>query len=326
MSSASLRNLFHSFPAKGNFLRRTFKRNTVCSKTRALDFDLRTPGFTRRHFLRFFATLPFLSFLPSPFPIRGVQAETVGRSPGETGKSISEFFRNEELFYDIGFWLFNRAAQGTLHFKESEKKGRYVATLRTETLGVLGWMARYRVDTYRATMEEVDGGRRLRSLSFEEDVKVGQKSRKKIHHFDYPNQKWIQLRQRKNGTMERGEEGIPPGRVYDDFLTASYNFRFGVYGPMERGRRYTVTTFPRKGAASYEVSIAPGEEEEKRRRAEKVKDGKDFLVRLSLDPQITHSKEGMIEGWLSKESLPIEGTIKDVVLFGDVKGTLVKKN
>ena len=126
--------------------------------------------------------------------------------------------------------------------------------------------------------------------------------------------------------MERREEGIPPGMVYDDFLTASYNFRFGAYGLVERGRRYTVTTFPRKGPATYEVSVAAGEEEEKRRRAERIKDGKDFLVRLSLDPQITHSKEGAIEGWLSRDFLPVEGTIKDVVLFGDVKGTLVKKS
>jgi hypothetical protein len=43
-----------------------------------------------------------------------------------------------------------------------------------------------------------------------------------------------------------------------------------------------------------------------------------------LDPEVTHSKEGLIEGWLSKELCPTEGTIKDVVLFGDVKGTLIK--
>ncbi len=149
----------------------------------------RTPGLTRRHLLRFLAGLPLLSILPFPFPVRGVQAETAGRFPGETGKSISEFFRNEGLFYDIGFWLFKRAARGTLHFRESEKKGHYVATLRAETLGVLGWVSRYRVDTYRATMEEVEGGRRLRSLSFEEDVKVGSKVRKRIHRLRLPQSK-----------------------------------------------------------------------------------------------------------------------------------------
>jgi len=86
-----------------------------------------------------------------------------------------------------------------------------------------------------------------------------------------------------------------------------------------------VATFPRKGSSSYEVRVSGKEEEEKRKKSEKFKDGKDFYVKLFLDPEITHSKEGLIEGWLSKELYPMEGTIKDVILFGDVKGTLIKK-
>ena len=201
-----------------------------------------------------------------------------------------------------------------------------MAILQAETLGVLGWLARYRVDTYRSTMEEIDGGRCLRSLSFEEDVKIGNKLRRKTHLFDYQKRKWIQLRRRKDGVIERTEEEIPPGMVYDDFLTASYNFRYGVYGEIERGKKYTVSTFPRKGSLSYELRVAAKEEEEGRRKSEKVKEGKDFFVKLFLDPEITHSKEGLIEGWLSKELYPLEGTIRDVILFGDVRGTLIHKN
>jgi hypothetical protein len=85
-----------------------------------------------------------------------------------------------------------------------------------------------------------------------------------------------------------------------------------------------VATFPKKGPSSYEVSVASKEEEEKRKKSEKFRDGKEYFVKLFLDPEITHSKEGLIEGWLSKELCPTEGTIKDVTLFGDVKGKLVK--
>ncbi len=133
------------------------------------------------------------------------------------------------------------------------------------------------------------------------------------------------MRQRKDGTKVREEADIPPGMVYDDFVTASYNFRYGVYGEIERGRKYSVATFPKKGPAQYEVRIASKEEEEKRRKSEKIKDGKEYFVKLFLDPEVTHSKEGMIEGWLSKELYPTEGTIRDAILFGDVKGTLIKK-
>jgi hypothetical protein len=113
--------------------------------------------------------------------------------------------------------------------------------------------------------------------------------------------------------------------VYDDFIAASYNFRYGVYGGIERGGKYTVATFPKKGPSSYEVRVASKEEEDKRKKSEKLKDGKEYYVKLFLDPEVTRSKEGLIEGWLSKELYPTEGTIKDVILFGDVKGTLIKK-
>jgi len=265
--------------------------------------------------------------LLSSFPLHAL--ETLADLPTlprkGKGSSIGEFFRGEELHYIIGVWLFKKVAAGKISFKEMKEKGRYLSTLQAETLGILGWVARYRADTYHSVMEEIDGGRRLRSVSFEEDVKVGDTLRRRTHFFDYEKRKWIRVRQRKDGTKVRAEEEIPPGMVYDDFITASYNFRYGVYGEIERGRKYTVATFPKKGPSSYEVRVASKEEEEKRKKSEKSKDGKEYLVKLFLDPEVTHSKEGLIEGWLSKELYPTEGMIKDVMFFGDVRGSLIKK-
>ena len=48
-------------------------------------------------------------------------------------------------------------------------------------------------------------------------------------------------------------------------------------------------------------------------------------MRLSLDPEITHSKEGLVEGWLTKDLYPLEGAVKDVMLFGDITGRLIKR-
>lgn len=261
------------------------------------------------------------------FPLRILEAWTDLPASPQKGErnSIGEFFKGEELHYIIGVWLFKKVAVGKISFREMKEKGRYLSTLQGETLGILGWVARYRADTYRSVMEEIDGGRRLRSVSFEEDVKVGNTLRRRTHLFDYEKQKWIRIRQRKDGTKLRTEEEIPPGMVYDDFVTASYNFRYGVYGGIERGRKYTVATFPKKGPSSYEVRVASKEEEKKKKKSEKSQDGKEYFVKLFLDPEITHSKEGLIEGWLSKELYPTEGMIKDVMFFGDVRGTLVKK-
>lgn len=274
---------------------------------------------SRRLFLKFLLGSPFLS--PFPLSVGEVRAD----GPGIKRESIGEFFNGEELSYEIGFWLLKRVAQGKITFRNVGKKGRYMAVLQGETLGVLGWVARYRVDTYTSIMEEVNGGKCLRSISFEEDVKIGGKSRKRSHFFDYKNRKWIKVRERKDGSRTREEVEIPPGMIYDDFVTSSYNFRYGVYGEMERGKKYTVPTFPRKGASSYEVKVVSKEEEEKKRKSEKIKKDREYFVRLFLDPEVTHSKDGMIEGWLSQELYPVEGMINNVVLFGDVRGTLINK-
>jgi hypothetical protein len=277
---------------------------------------------TRRLVLKYLLGLPLLSSLP--FYLQETRADPPAL-PRKGGASIGEFFKGEELFYDGGFWLFNRVATGKISFKKFEEEGRYIATLQGETLGILGWGARYRVDTYRSVMEEVDGGRRLRSISFEEEVKIGNKLRRRNNFFDYQKRKWIQVRLRKDGTQGRKEEEIPPGMVYDDFITGFYNFRYGAYGKIERGKKYTVPTFPKKGPANYEIWIASREEEERKKKSLEFKEGREYRIKLFIGPEITHSKEGMIEGWLSKDIIPMEGMIRDVILYGDVKAALVKK-
>jgi hypothetical protein len=278
---------------------------------------------TRRQILQGFMGLPLLSLWP--WVVTESKAQPVIGSRQEQRTSIGESFRGEQLDYEMGFWLAKRAALGKLTFKELETKGRYVATLQTETLGILGWVARYRADVYRSTMEEIDGGKRLRSLTFDEEVIIGGKLRGRRHAFDHVRRKWTVQRMRKDGTFDRTVRNIPEGKVYDDFITAAYNFRYGVYGSIERGKTYVVPTFPKKGASSYEIRVAPVEEEQQRRRSEKQKEGKDLYVKLLLDPDLTHSSEGVVEGWLSKELYAVEGAIKDVMLVGDVTGRLVNR-
>ena len=125
--------------------------------------------------------------------------------------------------------------------------------------------------------------------------------------------------------METIEKEIPEGKTYDDFLTAAYNFRCGIFGAVERGKTYSVATFPRKGTGTYELKVATKEEEEQRRRSEGASEGEEYAIDLKFDPDIINSKEGIIEGWLSRDLYPVEGTIKDAILFGDVQGRLVKR-
>jgi Protein of unknown function (DUF3108) len=275
---------------------------------------------SRRHFTRWIFGLPLLSF--SPFRVSEVYAES---SIEAKGKTIGEFFAGEELHYEISFMFLKKVGVAKMMFRPAQQKGRYIAVLQGETLGVVGWLTKYRTDTYRSVMEEIDSGKRLRSISFEENVKIGKKTRVYSHEFDYQKRKWSKRSTRRGVRTRASESVIPEGKTYDDFLCASYNFRHGVYGTIERGKTFVVPTFPRKGSSSYDIKIAPKAEEERMRVVDKVSEMAEYLIKLKLDPEITDSKTGLIEGWLSKDIYPVEGIIKDVILFGDVHGKLVKR-
>jgi hypothetical protein len=277
---------------------------------------------SRRYFTKLFFGLPLLSILP--FRVSELIAQSSHSGIGAAG-TIGEFFSNEELQYEISFLFLKKVAVAKMSFKPADQKGRYVAVLQGETLGLVGWLTKYRTDTYRALMEEIDGGKSLRSISFEENVKIGKKVRTYEHEFDYQKRKWTKRSSRRGVRARAMETSIPVGKTYDDFLCASYNFRYGVYGPIERGKTFIIPTFPRKGSSTYEINIASKEEEDRQRVADKVGETAALLLQLKLDPEITDSKTGIIEGWLSREYYPVEGIIKDVILFGDVHGKLVKR-
>jgi hypothetical protein len=278
---------------------------------------------SRRFFTKWLFGLPLLSFFP--FRVSESSAQSSQSGMVAAGKTIGEFFAGEELLYEISFWFLKKVAVAKMLFKPAEQKGRYIATLKGETLGVVGWLTKYRTDMYCAVMEEIDGGKRLRSISFEENVKIGKKVRTYEHEFDYQKRKWTKRSSRRGVRSRAVETGIPEGKTYDDFLCASYNFRYGVYGPIERGKTFIIPTFPRKGSSTYEIRIASKEEEDRQRVADKVGEKAALLLQLKLDPEITDSKTGLIEGWLSSDIYPVEGFIKDVIFFGDVHGKLVKR-
>ena len=280
--------------------------------------------FSRRTFLRGFflgAILPLLRPIDGMnFIHRGRLALIEPKARGE--KDIASYFRGEELRYQLRFLWFNPAAMGRVLFEKGKGHQVYRATLEGETSGLIGWLTRYRRDSYTSYMEVIDGGKRFRPLRFEEDIVIGEKVRKKITFFDYGARKLIKRRMNRRGLFIRSEEEIPDGVVYDDFLTAFYNFRRGVYGEIQRGKRYRIRTIPKGGISTIDVEIATKEEETRRRHEEGNNRDREYYVTLFLDKEITRSRTGKIEGWASKNLVPIEGAIEDVVLVGDVRGVL----
>lgn len=237
------------------------------------------------------------------------------------GDPIGKYFQGEVLKYDIGFWIFSRVGEGVATFR-SLGNGRYEAFHEGRTLGFAGWISRYRRDVYRSTMGTINNGRRLIPLRFVEEVIIGPKVRKRIMVYDYAARKVI-IETQEEGRVSRGKVEIPYGILYDDPMTAFYNFRFGVYGKIEPGKEFYIRTVPREESRkTIRLTVASKEEEERRRSAEAEKEGKDLFIKVHLDKELVSSLHGEVEVWFTKDTVPMTGVAKDVFFYGGIRGKL----
>jgi hypothetical protein len=232
-------------------------------------------------------------------------------------------FAGEVLHYDISFLWFKNAATASVGFYE--KDGSYYSYLEAKTKGFVGFFTAYRQHIYQTNFEVVDGGKRVRAIKFMRKVIEGGNIEISEHFFDYAvrEHRWIQYKNEE--ITESNKEEIPAGVNFDDVLTAFYNFRNGVYGPVKKGNRYTVKTIPEKGNDEILVHVREVEEENKIRTEQGRKSGDEILIDLLVPKNIFKSKSGRLRFWSSKHLIPIESKVKDYILLGDLHAVLNKR-
>lgn len=253
------------------------------------------------------------SLIGQGYPVFNVS----GNSKKESG--ISKTFNGEELEYDISFLWFKNAAKAKISFHK-KKRGGYLASIEAETLGFIGWVSNYRKDSHFSHIEEAEGGKRLISNLFEYEVTIGNKTRKSHVTFDYKNQNMVWESRGGGKPDSLKKEKITPGVRYDDPLVAFYNFRYAAYGPLEEGKEFHISTFPKKGVSTIYVRI--NTEKEKKKRLTPVPEGVKYLVDTRIEKELFGSQSGDIEILFSKDFIPLVGNVKDIILFGDIRGVL----
>ncbi len=233
-------------------------------------------------------------------------------------------FLGETIRYEVGFWIFFPVGGGEADFRDLGH-GKYMVFHEGQAQGFVGWLTSYRREIYRSTMGTINNGRRLIPLRFEEHSIIGDWFRKKTTVYDYAARK-VFMEVDKEGEKSREEVEIPLGALYDDPVTAFYNFRAGVYGKVEPGREFLVRTLPEKGLEKgkeeIRLIVASREEADILRAKEPDKDGKDLFVRILLDREMWGKKKGELEIWFNKDVVPVSGVVKDIRFFGDIRGKL----
>ncbi len=251
-------------------------------------------------------------------------------------------FAGERLGYDVSVLFFPRAAVSHLTLEPepangpdadppggpasvsgpaSASGGRYVARASVETKGFVGWLSKRR-HVYTSTLVPCEGGQRWCSRAFVMDLAERGHREVRTTAVD-PARGLITWTIERDGVVaEVGSEPMEPGRRYDDMLAALYNLRAGVYGPIERGRRYEIQTIPLKGVRSVTMRVLEGKEEAEARRRFEMGDG-GFVIAVKI-PKAIFKKDGEVFTWFSADMVPLGGTVENYIGFGSVNGRLVE--
>lgn len=265
----------------------------------------------------------------APTDTSAAPAVTARVDAGTPGRDhIGRRFHLERLRYKCGFLFFTHAADAEIRF-EMKPNGRMCQVwLWGRTRGVIGFFTEFRQDHYVADMELVDGGRRLLSRQVYEKVIVGSDRDEKVTIYDQEKRMVIEKQYDvKTGKVKKVKQKPMPKTGYcDDYLTAFYNFRQGVYGPIRPGAKFHIQSNPLGKVKTVEIEI--GAEQEAKRRRPVVRHGLDYfrLLKVKLGKKFLRSRTGTFEGWLAKDGTPVGAVIPGMSFFGDVWGYLVKKD
>ncbi len=225
-------------------------------------------------------------------------------------------FAGEILYYDISFLWFENAATAKVQF--FKERGRYYSKLEASTKGFVGFFTSYRKHIYKTEFEVIDNNKSLRPISFHRQVTIGDQAEVTRHQFNYQTQKHTWSKFVNDKQIETGTNDIPADISYHDILTAFYNVRNGSYGPLTKGNRFNIKTIPEKGHDEISVHILSREEEDVFRLEEGREKMEELLLNIIVPKEIFKSKTGELKVWSSTHFIPVETTVKDYILLGDL--------
>lgn len=273
-------------------------------------------------------TAIFTLFLTLFFFTKPTASFTAGNSTPVANNNhahIGERFAGEEFVYKVAFWVFTDVAVGSIGIRKGEN-GEYIATLKAQTTGFVDRLFFHREDVYTATLKVVDNGKRFMTTRFEKSILSGEKKTRTLTEIDYKTGA-ISMKAWKDDKLRKSNEiKIPKGVTYDDPLAAFYNFRFGAYGPVKEGGEYHILTLPKEQNPEIKIDIwmAP------KKDFVEYSNGKDprarYFSKFHLDKELFDSASGVIEILFNENLVPVVAVAKDILMLGDVTGTLLETN
>ena len=225
----------------------------------------------------------------------------------------------ENHLYFMDFLFFSKLAEGELRLLGTHQSNVYRAELIGRTLGIASWIAGNRTQTYTSLMELDDDGS-LHSIEHAANVDKRRwgkwRNKSRLHRYDY--KKGLVVEEKFKGGVRtlKKEHTIPEGQHPVDMLTAYYNLRAGVYGPLVRGAKFLIPTYSSKGFVDIEVNVLTV----KQQAEQGAFPPHGLLLSAVIDPEIFETDSGGLYFWFDDKGVPARGVVEDVIGLGDVRG------
>lgn len=232
-------------------------------------------------------------------------------------------FDGENLYYDISFLWFEKAATAQVHFYK--KNGEYQALLIAETKGFVGWFTSYRRHIYKADFEIIDNGSKVRARRFEREVIIGDYVEQTVNTMDYATHKNHWYDYKGGALVEQNVRDIPADVQFDDILSAFYNFRNSAYGKVHKDANFTINTIPEKGVDKITVQVKGNDEQEVVRVQQTRAKNEELLLKVIVPKEIFKTKTGSLLFWSSRHLIPLETTVMGYILLGDLRAEFVRR-
>jgi len=165
----------------------------------------------------------------------------------------------------------------------------------------------------------------VRTAKFERKVIVGDDVERTVHFLDYHSRRHHWFKYKNETLIAQNNDPLPDNVFYDDILAAFYNFRNGVYGTLAKGQNYTISTIPDKSMKNISAYINTDQEAKKFEEEEDNEMGGSLLLKVVIPKDVFKTETGELIFWTSNHFIPLETTVKNYVLLGNLNARFEKR-
>ncbi len=209
---------------------------------------------------------------------------------------------------------------GVAEAKMTKEDDRYDIVMKARATGLAKVLSGGRVEIYKSSGIIV--GNRLVPELYSKDIRHSGKRRIKIYRFDHPHGRVTTHETKyKEGKVVGEKNETLPYYATDDIFSLYFNIMDTIGDCTRPFDRYLHAVGAEKKTGRVRVETISNEEQKK--HIEKLLGGAHCYLKVTIFQKLFGSKGGQLYLALRKDGVATKAVLKDVVMFGDVRGRLV---